>query len=145
MITLLKKGVYLLLVMTFMIFSACSENNYYQEGYDVGFDAGFDEGFSKGYLEGKTDSRDSGYRDSYDEPEIGLARYAQELEWDAVHFVTDAGGWHPEEAWMLIEAYQNNEPFYSDGSVPSDQDYLDAIESLIQFYDYFYSHRYEDD
>ena len=112
----------------------------YYEGYDDGYDDGYDCGHDDGYYEGYDRGHDDGiYDDWYDNiDEIGWY-----FEDEAVHYAKEQGGWHPEEAWMIIEAYRNNEPFYQDGSPPSKQDYIDAIDTLIYFYDYFYSARYE--
>ena len=114
------------------------DSNYDQEqlAYDVGYDDGYYEGYYEGYDEGHYDG-------VYCDWEENIREIACELEYDAVHYAVDNGGWHPEEAWMIIEAYRNNEPFYQNGSPPSKQDYIDAIDSLIYFYDYFYSARYE--
>jgi hypothetical protein len=116
------------------------DDSYYLEDYNDGYDEGYDEGYYEGYYEGY----DEGHYDGiYYDWEENIHEIAVELEYDAIHYAVENGGWHPEEAWMIIEAYQNNEPFYKDGSPPSKQDYFDAIDSLIYFYDYFYSARYE--
>ena len=111
------------------------DNSHYEE-YDNEYNSGYDDGYDEGYDEGHYDGTYYDWDDNIDE----LGRYFEE---EAVHYAKDQGGWHPEEAWMLIEAYRNNEPFYQDGSPPSEQDYIDAINSLIYFYDYFYSTIYE--
>lgn len=95
----------------------------YNKGYNDGYDAGYDEGSFYGYEDGRN-----------------------EIEWaeeEAIFYAKENGGWHPEEAWMIIEAYRNKEPFYSDGSIPSEQDYNDAVNSLIYFFEYFYSKNYD--
>lgn len=104
-----------------------SSNWMYNEAYDEGYNDGYDEGH---------------YNGIYFDWEENICEIATELEYEAVFYAKENGGWHPEEACMIIEAYQNNKPFYQDGSPPSKQDYLDAIDSLKYFYDYFYSARY---
>ena len=129
----------ILTIMTFcFVLTSCSskqkESNdaLYQDGYDAGYDIGFDEGYNYGRVDGAFFDRDD-----------NMAEIAYDLEDEAVHYVVDQGGWHPEEAWMIIDAYQNNEPFYKNGSPPSEQDYLAAIDSLIYFYEYFYCQLYK--
>ena len=102
------------------------EEAIYQRGYDAGYEDGHWEGYDNGYDEGYYD----GERDG---------------EWlvdKAIFYAGEKGGWHPEEAWMIIEAYRNKEPLYGD-SIPSEQDYEDAVNSLIFFFDYFYSKNYD--
>lgn len=135
-------AVIFLLFFSVCVSSACEPKNYevgYEEGYNDGYsDAKYDleylieEKFSDGYDIGY----DDGQSDAWDE--LGA-----DYEYEAIHYARKNSGWSPEEAWGLIESYQNNEPFYQDGSSPSEQDYLNAIESLIYFYDYFYSSRYK--
>lgn len=98
----------------------------YQEGYDAGYEEGRWEGYDEGYF--------YGYEDGYDDGCEEVARAEEE----AIFYAKEKGGWHPEEAWMVIEAYRNKEAFYEDGSPPSKQDYDDAVNSLISFYEFFY-------
>ena len=112
------------------------QKTYHANGYYEGYDVGYYDGYDFGYGEGYSDGSDNGWIDNLEGP----GRYFEE---DARHYAREHSGWTPEEAWMLIEAYQNQEPWYKDGSLPSEQDYLDAINSLIYFYDYFYSKRYD--
>ena len=129
----------ILTIMTFcFVLTSCSSKQAasnsvsYQDGYDKGYDSGFDEGYNYGREDDAFFNRDD-----------NMAEIAYDLEYEAVHYAVEQGGWHPEEACMIIEAYQNNEPFYKNGSPPSEQDYLDAIDSLIYFYEYFYCNMYE--
>ena len=108
----------------------------YYDGYGEGYDEGYEEGLVYGYDCG----HDDGVYYDWDDNIGEIGRYFED---EAVYYAKDQSGWRPEEAWMLIEAYQNNEPFYQDGSPPSEQDYIDAIDSLMYFYDYFYSKIYE--
>lgn len=136
----------LAVLILILCLSACSKPTY-EEGYEDGYsDAEFeveylmeaecqgwyDMGYSDGYYEGSND----GWVDNLEE----IGRFFEE---DAVDFVREHCQWHPEEAVCIIEAYRNNEPFYENGSPPSRQDYLDAIDSLIYFYEYFYGSYYE--
>lgn len=103
----------------------------YEEGLSVGQENGYDEGYNEGYNNGYEIGRDERYD------------FGWYFEEKAIDYVREHNQWHPEEALMIIEAYQNNEPFYQDGSPPSEHDYNDAIESLMLFYDYFYSSKYK--
>ncbi len=128
----------------------CSFSSCTQEGYNAGYEDGYSDGYSDAEVEMEylldeefLDGYDWGYDDGYWEAEKEYSDYGWLLEYEAMHYAREQTGWNPEEAWMIIEAYQNNEPFYVDGSCPSEKDYLDAIETLIYFYDYFFSKRYE--
>lgn len=126
-------------------FSACTQEAYETTSYADGYSDGYSEAeFELQYLldEEFLYGYDCGYDDGYREAEEEYSDYGW-LEFEASHYARDHSGWNPEEAWALIEAYHNNEPFYADGSYPSKEDYLDAINSLIYFYNYFYSKEYE--
>ena len=129
---------------------SCSYEGTYDEGYSEGYDDGYsDAKFEMEYLiEEYSDRYDIGYDDGYWEgSREGWIDHLEEpgryFEDEAVHYARKYSEWHPEEAWMIIEAYHNNEPLPEESAVPSEQDYLEAIDSLIYFYDYFYSARYE--
>jgi hypothetical protein len=130
---------------------SCSYKGTYEEGYS--------DGYGDGYSDAESDMQyaieyeffdgyDTGYSHGYDEgSHDGWIENIEEIGWyfedEAEYYALQHSGWIPEEAWMVIEAYQNNEPLPDESSVPSTQDYLAAIDSLIYFYDYFYSARYE--
>ena len=130
--------------------SACNARSYeegyadgYNDGYsDAEFEIGclvedeFQDGYEAGYEDGYDDGSVEGWINNIEDP----GRYFKE---EAVHYASEHSEWHPEEAWYIIEAYHNNEPFYENGSPPSKQDYLNAIDSLIYFYEYFYGRHYE--
>lgn len=124
---------------------SCSQGRTYEDGYEDGYADGYstaesdmqylmEEEFLYGY--------DIGYDDGYREAEDEYNDYGW-LEDEAIHYAREYSEWSPEEAMSVIEAYQNNEPFWQDGSPPSHEEYLDAIESLIRFYEYFYCAMYE--
>ena len=95
----------------------------YEEGKSIGYDIGYDDGYNMGYEEGKN--------------------LISESEDDATKYAKRFSEWHPEEAMMIIDAYENNEPFLGD-SPPSENDYRNAIQSLYHFYEYYYCGMYED-
>lgn len=117
--------------------------NWYDSGYEngaaEGWDTCYDEYYYSRYDEGYEDGFQDGARDwEYNPTEAGI--YFEEL---ATHYARDTGGWHPEEAWMLIDAYRNGSEWTADGSPPTEEDFHDAVDSLIQFYRYFYDKVYE--
>ena len=139
----MKKFAAIIAVLSLVLcLSACGKG-YYEDGYA--------DGYADGYSDAESDMQyliedkclewyDMGYDDGWVDNIDEIGRFFEE---EAVDFVRDHCEWHPEEAVGIIEAYQNNESFYEDGSHPSRQDYLDAIDSLIYFYEYFYGSYYE--
>ena len=124
---------------------SCSQGRTYEDGYEDGYADGYSTAESDmQYLmeEEFLDGYDIGYDDGYREAEDEYNDYGW-LEDEAIHYVREYSEGSPEEAMSVIEAYQNNEPFWQDGSPPSREEYLDAIESLIRFYEYFYCAMYE--
>lgn len=140
----MKKLIAMIAISMVLCLSACSQESYegiYEEGYSDGYSAAkvemeylLDEEFLDGY--------DWGYEEGYWEAEKEYSDYSWIKE-EAEHYAREHSEWSPDEAWMVIEAYQNNEPFHVDGSPPSKEDYLGAIDSLIYFYDYFFSRKYK--
>lgn len=120
--------------------SACGQPTY-EDGYEEGHADGYLEGYDEGYDEGYEEGYDHGY--DYAQYDISIDDILAEAEHEASKYASREGNWHPEEAWGVIEAYHNHEPFYENGSPPSYQDYLDAINSMIYFYEYFYGGHYE--
>lgn len=104
----------------------------YLSGYDAGYsdaDTDFFEGYDYGYDEGYNEGYDEGYNEGF-----------SDMEWEfeeAVDHARDYSEWHPEEAAMLIEEYQNGTGEYTE------EEYLDAIESLYRFFEYLYYNMYE--
>lgn len=124
----MKRYFFVIAVIAILIcgLSSCGKSDYvrdqeakeeaiYQRGYEDGYDEGYFYGYEDGYNDGESD-----------------------IVIEAIFYAKEKGGWHPEEAWMIIEAYRNKEPFYEDGSSPSKQDYYEAIDSLIYFFEFFY-------
>ena len=135
-----------MLILVLCYLSACGKGTYedgYADGYsdaeakmeylmeDEFFDS-YDNGYDDGYFEGSRE----GWIDHLEKP----GRY---LEEEAVHYARQYSEWHPEEALAIIYSYQNGEPLYDDGVLPSHEEYLEAIESLCRFYEYFYCAIYE--
>lgn len=116
------------LVMVLLL-CGCSTHTY-EDGYQDGFnDASFElETEYEWYL---SESYREGYTDGYDR--IKESRSAAE------YYACDRAVYHPEEALMIIDAYENNEPFWNNGNPPSYQEYMDAARSLYYFYEYYFN------
>ena len=142
----MKRFIAIIVFFTFAIsLLSCSYKGSYEDGYADGYCDGYSDAESEvQYLmeEEFLDGYDAGYDDGYWEAEDEYNDYGW-LEDEAIHYARKYSEWSPEEAMWVIEAYQNIEPFWQDGSPPSHEEYLDAIESLIRFYEYFYSAMYE--
>lgn len=108
------------LALTVICLTACGEPQ--KSEYDEGYDAGFEKGYGAGYEEGQADG--------------------SVVEESAVEYVRERSDFLPEEAVAIIEAYQAGKPYWNDGSSPSQDDYLEAVGSLVYFCDYFFSREY---
>lgn len=130
---------------------SCSYNGSYDEGYSEGYDEGYfdaldvmqyeleleyEYGYEKGYSNGYEECMEYGWLENID-------KFGNYFGREAEHYASRASEWHPEEAWVIIEAYRTGSYVDFCGSVPSWQDYQDAVDSLICFYDYFYGSVYE--
>ena len=121
------------LAVLFCSMSACGPRTY-EDAYDEGYNDGYSD------AEFKMDDKCQEWYDfGYDDGQ----RDGEWLEYKAIHYAREQTGWSPEEAMMIIDAYRNSEPFWEDGYPPSYEDYLDAIDTLMYFYDYFYSRMYK--
>lgn len=101
--------------------------------YDIGKEYGYEKGKEEGYKEGIESGYETGYEDgSMSDDAVFFA------EEEATRYARENSDWHPEEAIEIIDAYQNGDPFYEDNSPPSEQDYVDAVDSIVAFYEYFY-------
>jgi flagellar biosynthesis/type III secretory pathway protein FliH len=105
-----------------------------EEGYEYGHSDGYSEGFDDGYGEGYEEGRDYGY-------ELGREDFdrIESIVDDAVSRAKTYSEWHPDEALEIIYCYENKEAFWDNGSPPTYDEYLDAIDSLYGFYEYFYN------
>ena len=97
-----------------------------------------------GYGDGNTSyhSRHSGemYQEGYNEAYRDFVYDI--IQYEAVRYAVEHGGWHPEEAMAIIDAYENGQSYY--GTI-TEKDYKDAVRSLYCYYEYFYNAFYEDD
>ena len=125
-----------LVVVCFIVMcslSACSK-----ETYDDAYEDGYNDGYSDAEFE-MEDRLQDWYDFGYDEGQMD----GHLLEEEAIEYVREHCDFHPEEAMEVIEAYHDNKPFWGDDSPPSHEEYLEAIESLYLFYEYFYCAMYE--
>lgn len=115
--------------------SSCSKQKTYEEGYN--------DGYEDGYIDASNELSDYGfdmYQEGYDEA-YGDFVYGI-IEDEAVHYAVEHGGWHPEEAMCIIDAYENGEMAFGSMSV-SEEDYKEAVKSLYFYYEYFYGGSYK--
>ena len=125
-----------LFILSIFFLLSCGQEKTYDDGFEDGYDMGyfdasvnFENDYARGYEEGLRD----GHHDAEE--------YFPEIIHDAEHYAAITGGWHPEEAWGIVEAYLTNMPMDDDG-IPSYDEYLAAVDSLICFYEYFYGRHY---
>lgn len=142
----MKKCVVVVLTMVMLfIFSGCSNNSaLYEEAYEDGYRDGFADGENSlsvddAYAEGFSDGQSKTKKELPD-----MSDYFYMIETEAVDSSIDFGGWHPEEAWGIIESYENNDASFWGDRVPTKSEYHEAVHSLIGFYEYFYSGNHRD-
>lgn len=128
------------IAMAICFLLSCSHKGTYEDGYSDGYDDGysearwkFEDDYSRGY--------DDGYSEGYHEAEGYFTdEYFPEIINDAERYASVTGGWHPEEAWGIVESYLTHTP--TDDGIPSYEEYRAAVDSLICFYEYFYGRHY---
>lgn len=130
----LKKVTVIITALTVLfLLTSCSAKT-----YDEGYEEGYNDGYSDAELELEEQLLDW-YEIGYDDGQMD----GKWLEYEASDYARKHTGWIPEEAVMIIDAYHSGAPFWPDGSPPSHNDYLDAIETLARFYEYFFCRLYK--
>ena len=125
-----------LILFSCVCLSACSSESMYTQHQ-------YDEAYEQGYFDGMQDAEaDSWYSvDAPDEAAYTEEQIKDSFGWmmdDAHSHAIDFGGLHPEEAWGIIEDYHNGSTeFFEDP--PTEEEYKEAVNSMIGFYEYFYS------
>lgn len=99
----------------------CFSYDDYMEYGDSMYDIGKEDGYETGYKDGAMS-------------DDAISFSEEEATW----YAREKSGWSPEEAMAIIYAYKNGDPFYEDDSPPSENDYLDAVDTLVYFFEYFY-------
>ena len=108
----------------------------------------YEDGYKDGYADGHYDANSANANHSFEMYQEGYNEACGDfiykvIDSEAVHYAVEHGGWHPEEAMCIIDAYENGQASY--GELPiTEKDYKDAVSSLYYYYDYFYSARYKD-
>ena len=124
------RKLFALLAVLAVTLSACA---YSQDSSDDAFERGYSAGYDDGYDDGKWDMYD-------DLPDIDEILY--DVADAAEDYAAEQTGMEVEEAYWNIEQYQhpdpNEDPVYW-------QDYMDSIETLRCYYDYFYSQVYRNE
>ena len=129
----MKKFFLLVALIVFVAFStlSCASPSGYEEGYDDGYSAAKEKFSEHGY---------EMYQKGYDEATGDFVDGI--IEWRAIRYAKENGGWHPEEAMCIIDAYESGSMFY--GKTPiTEKDYKDAIKTLYYYYEYFYGNHYD--
>lgn len=125
-------------------------------GHSEQYELGFEEGFSEGYAEGRNDSYDEifesgydvgyedGYAKGYDDSYVDPDRQTFYRTEEAIDYVIENGYFHPFEAWEIIDSYRNSIPYLEDDTPPSKEEYQKAVDSMIEFFFYFYLNAYRE-
>ncbi len=116
------RKLFAMLVILAVALSACA---YSQDSSDDVFERGYSAGYDAGYDDGKWDMYD-------DLPDIDDILY--DVADAAADWAAEQTGMEVDEAYWNIEQYQHPDP--SEDPV-SWQDYMDSIETLQYYYDYF--------
>lgn len=98
--------------------------------YDDAYEKGYDNGYDDGYIDGKSGS-DMSVHEILNSEAFTIIREEAEL------YAVEQSEWHPEEACEIIICYLEGEKFID--AVPTKTEFLEAIGTLIAFYDFFYS------
>lgn len=113
----------------------------YDDGYDAGYSEGYDDAYDYGYEdayrdyeEGYSDGDADGFREGY---YSGYYDCLEEIEYGATDYAYAHGGWHPEEAGVIIEEYESGIGNHTY------TEYREAVDSLWCFYAYFYGKEYD--
>ena len=117
------------LTILFILFCVASQNS---NSYDDGYNQGTEDAWYSILEECETEDP----RESFFEENV------YEVLSDAEHYTIRNSSWHPEEAVYIIDIYFNPDN-YPDEDPPTHEEYLDAVESLCVFYEYFYGRHYE--
>ena len=123
-----------IILALFISLSSCVSEKTYDDGY---FD-GYEEGYNEGHLYAKDEYSEHSfdmYKEGYDE---AYEDFLNDIVHDAaVFYAKEKGGWHPEEAMCIIDAYESGGMSY--GQMPiTEEDYKAAVHSLYYYYEYFY-------
>ena len=130
----MKPKLLLFCLIICIVLTAC---DYSSQELESAYQSGYEEGYTDALREHEGD-----YSDGYQEGKYEAIHSFYSIVEDAEQYSVVTGGWHPEEAWSVIEEYQNSGTSNNDDS-PSYEEYQAAIDSLICFYEYFYSRNYE--
>lgn len=138
----LNKLICVVLVCSSILLFSCEkiedyERPLYQAGFDKGYGLGYDDGRFDGEQSGYDEGYNDGFRDGQDE---SMSRFEDYILSEAAGYAIREGGWHPEEAMCIIEAYEAGES-YGD-TVVTQNEYEEAVASLMAFYEYFYNKMY---
>lgn len=145
----MKKTPFILVVLvSVLLLTSCSNSSAYDKGYEAGFKSGFDEaayeyeddyenGYKDGYSDGCYDSSSSS-RDIFGIDGIINSESVALIREEAELYASDAYDWSPEEACDIIICYMEKEKYID--AIPTTEEYFEAVGTLIAFYEYFYNY-----
>lgn len=125
-------------ILCCLLLTGCDVRTY-EEGYNDGYGEGYDEGYSDASWEYE-DNYSNGYEYGYDDGyRHSSSEYSHEFEAMlemAKDYAWEQSGCSVMEALDIIGVYHDQDnPLYSDIQI-SEEEYLQAIDSLIYFYEY---------
>ena len=112
----------------------------YEEGYEDGRSAGYDSGYEDGVAHSRIEWEDVAMDNWMDSDDL-IAEIGMYIEDEATYYACDRNDWSPEDALAIIDDYFAETPQYFD-TRPTDQEYKEAVYTLVSFYEYFYCGEY---
>ena len=94
--------------------------------------------YEKGYKDGRNDSNRDNDKDVFGEDGIINRESVTMIKEEAERYASEAYDWSPEEACEIIICYSKGEKFID--AVPTDEEYAEAVITLMDFYGYFYNY-----
>lgn len=133
-----------ILVSAFILTSCYSKEDLkasYNEGYRdavAEYQENLDWEYEKGYKDGRKDSNVDNYTGVFGEDGIINRESVTMIKEEAERYASKAYDWSPEEACEIIICYSKGEKFID--AVPTDEEYAEAVITLMDFYGYFYNY-----
>lgn len=126
----------LYIILAFCL-SSCKTVKSYEEGYNEGFEDGHF--YATEELTGHSfEMYQNGYDEAYRDFVFDI------IQSEAIDYARNFGGYGPEEAMCIIDSYKRGDSYW--GKTPiTEAEYIDAVETLYHYYEYFFIAMYEDD
>lgn len=133
-----------ILVSTFILTSCYSEQDCtdaYNQGYRdavAEYQENLDWEYKQGYKAGQKDANGDTDKDVFGYDGIINKESVIMIKEEAERYASEAYDWSPEEACEIIICYSKGEKFID--AVPTNEEYVEAVMTLMDFYGYFYSY-----